>query len=179
MRGNGTHRFSPSCLQNLWAVFQSRSSATNAPLPKRLEWIYTASMPFTAFNAFTVFLLKNNVKKLMSSGSKTSKVESCRNWPFQWRVSTCIAAALICQQGSRFNDLANVLVYLVDKRTLWEETGHANFTKLFLESLGGISVKVLCNECCTSQKTGIDLHCIHAFHCIQCVPTKNDMKYFI
>ena len=52
---------------------------------------------------------KNNMKKFMWSGSKGSKVKSCRNWPFQWRVSTCIALALKWQQASSPFDVASFL----------------------------------------------------------------------
>ena len=96
-------------------------------------------------------------------------------------VSTCIALALIWQQASSANDRTNVLVYLVDKRRLWEETGHTDFTKLSPESLGDISVKVLCNDCCPSQNTRI-YTAFMLFTWIQgihWIPTKNTMKKFM
>ena len=76
----------------------------------------------------------------------------------------CQPALLLHWNGNR----PAAPLILVDKVTVWQETGHAHFTKLYTKSWGIIVVEVICTDSCASQNTPMNLHCIHAVHCIHC-----------
>ena len=69
-------QISTSCHQLVWAVFQSKCSATNAALPKRLGWIYTAFTPFTAFNAFRPKMIWYTLCKVEVGNLKLNHAET-------------------------------------------------------------------------------------------------------
>ena len=128
-------------------------------LPQTLRWIYTAFTPciaFTAVNAFTEFLLKIIWRNSCGVEVTDLKLNHAETDLFS---GECQPALLLHWNGNR----PAAPLILVDKVTVWQETGHAHFTKLYTKSWGIIVVTLALPK----HSDGSTLHSRRALHSLQ------------
>ena len=131
MTRNGTRTLHQVVYTKSWGII-----VVTLALPQTLRWIYTAftqCIAFTAVNEFTAFLLKIIWRNWCGVEVRDLKLNHAET---DLLSGECQSALLLHWNGNR----PAAPLILVDKVAVWQETGHAHFTKLYTKSWGIIVV---------------------------------------